>query len=88
MHISHGAEDSNLKRLLSFSVAYLKGKCGKFDIEDGSIMENVKAKELTFERARYAYNDAVEYFEDNFLHDIHSLGLDISFKDMEDIYDA
>ncbi|WP_435891025.1 hypothetical protein [Oceanobacillus oncorhynchi] len=31
------------------------------------------------ERSRYAYNDAVEYFENNFLSDITALGIDIAY---------
>lgn len=71
MHIFHEGEDDNLKKLLSFSVAFVESKIGAFDIE-----ENLKAKELVFERSRYAYNDALEYFEDNFLSEILSLSLE------------
>lgn len=78
MHITHSGEDDNLKRLLSFSVSALQESCGVFDIEDSQL-----AKELVFERTRYAYNDAVEYFEDNFLSQINGLGLSIAFKEGE-----
>ena len=71
MHIFHKGEDDNLKQLLSFSVAFVESKIGEFDIE-----EHLKAKELVFERTRYAYNDAVEYFEDNFLSEIVALSLE------------
>lgn len=78
LHISHSSEDDNLKRLLSFSIVDLQGKCGHFDIEkDG------RAKELVFERTRYAYNDALEYFNDNFLSQINSLGLFIALKESD-----
>lgn len=76
VHIFHEGEDDNLKNLLSFSVAFVESKIGAFDIE-----ENLKAKELVFERSRYAYNDAVEYFEDNFLSEILSLSLEASGDD-------
>ncbi|WP_343840294.1 phage gp6-like head-tail connector protein [Salinibacillus aidingensis] len=76
MHITHSGEDSNLKRLLSFSVSALKSQCGEFDIYGNTETDN-RAKELVFERARYAYNDAVEYFENNFLSEITSLGIDL-----------
>lgn len=72
MHITHSAEDSNLNRLLSFSVASIKSKCGEFNIQ-----ENEQAKELVFERTRYAYNDALEYFDDNFLSEINTLAFDL-----------
>lgn len=75
MHISHN-EDDNLKRLLSSSFAYIKSKCGKFDLS-GEEDTDLIAKELVFERARYAYNDALEYFDINFLSDINSLSLEL-----------
>lgn len=75
MHITHSAEDDNLRRLLSFSVLALQDLCGDFDIK-----ENERAKELVFERTRYAYNDALEYFEDNFLSEINNLGLSLAFE--------
>lgn len=77
MHIFHGGEDDNLKELLSFSIAFVEEKCGKFEIE-GTKNTDKRAKELVLERARYAYNDAVEYFEDNFLSEIISLSLDLA----------
>lgn len=76
MHITHGAEDDNLKRLLSFSIADLQDKCGFFDVE-----ENERAKELVFERTRYSYNDALEFFNDNFLSQINSLGLSLAMQE-------
>lgn len=82
MHISHDSEDSNLKQLLSFSISYLKSKCGKFDLA-GDKDTDKRAKELVFERTRYAYNDAIEFFEDNFLSEINSLALDL-LEDEED----
>jgi len=79
MHITHSAEDDNLKRLLSFSVASLHSSCGEFDMET-----NETAKELVFERARYSYNDAIEYFEDNFLSEINSLSFDLLPDEVEE----
>lgn len=72
MHITHDSEDSNLKRLLSFSVKSLQRKCGDFDLS-----KHEGAKELVFERTRYAYNDAIEFFEDNFLSEINGLAFDL-----------
>ncbi|MFJ7932310.1 phage gp6-like head-tail connector protein [Peribacillus sp. NPDC096448] len=76
MHISHTSEDDNLKRLLSFSISAIKSSCGEFDI-NGEKDTDQRAKELIFERTRYAYNDALEYFDDNFLSQITSLGLSL-----------
>lgn len=84
MHITHGSEDNNLKRLLSFSIAAIKDSCGDFDIY-GEMELDQRAKELVFERARYAYNDALEFFDDNFLSQINSLGLSIAFKEGEPV---
>lgn len=79
MHITHNGEDSNLEELLSFSIADIETKCGEFDIE-GSKRTDIRAKELVIERTRYAYNDAIEYFDKNFLSQINSLGFDIAMK--------
>ncbi|WP_420869171.1 phage gp6-like head-tail connector protein [Cytobacillus horneckiae] len=73
MHISHSSEDDNLKRLLSFSFEDIKAKCGVFEIE-----ENKRGKELVFERTRYVYNDALEYFDNNFLSQLTSLGIELA----------
>lgn len=78
MHITHSSEDDNLKRLLSFSIVDLQEKCGPFEIE-----KDLRAKELVFERTRYTYNDALEYFNDNFLSQINSLGLSIALKESD-----
>ncbi|MDN4525326.1 hypothetical protein [Fictibacillus fluitans] len=75
MHITHD-EDDNLKRLLSFSIAAIRRMCGPFDIE-----KNESAKELVFERTRYLYGDALEYFNENFLSDINSLALSIATQE-------
>ncbi|MFP7483378.1 phage gp6-like head-tail connector protein [Priestia filamentosa] len=76
MHITHSGEDSNLERLLSFSIVAIKNSCGEFDIEDSKDTD-LRAQELVLERTRYAYNDALEYFGDNFLSEITSLSLSL-----------
>ncbi len=78
MHISHNGEDDDIEASLSFSIAYVKSKCGEFDIT-GETDLDIRAKELVLERTRYSYNDAVEYFEDNFQSDVLGLSLDIVF---------
>ena len=77
MHITHDIEDENLKRLLSFSIVDLTAKCGSFDP-----IENEKAKELVFERTRYSYNDALEFFDANFLSLITSLGISLALEEI------
>jgi hypothetical protein len=71
VHISHKSEDSHLKRLLSYSFADISGKCGQFPLDTYN-----QGKELVLERSRYAYNDALEYFNENFLNQINSFALD------------
>ena len=63
-------EDSNLKRILSASNQELTRICGDYDINTDEVF-----KELVFERSRYVYNDALEYFNMNFLNQINSLGI-------------
>ena len=69
MHLE-GDEDANLGRILSASEKELKRICGDYNIETDEDF-----KELVFERARYAYNDALEYFSKNFRTEINSLGM-------------
>ncbi len=71
-------EDANLYRILKASHQRLYGLCGKRDIETDEAF-----KELVFERARYAYNDALEYFDDNFLSDLITLGLEKVLGEIE-----
>ncbi|WP_226619868.1 hypothetical protein [Cytobacillus firmus] len=63
-------EDENLKRILSASNQALIRSCGNYDINTDETF-----KELVFERSRYVYNDALEYFNTNFLSEINSLGV-------------
>lgn len=62
-------EDENLIRILKASYDDLRDKCGDYDFSDS------RFKELVFERSRYVYNDALEYFDDNFLSQINSLAI-------------
>ncbi|MFP7480199.1 phage gp6-like head-tail connector protein [Terribacillus saccharophilus] len=70
LHISHKSEDSHLERLLSYSYADISDKCGSFPLDTAN-----QGKELVLERSRYAYNDALEYFDHNFLAQINSFAL-------------
>lgn len=80
MKITHSSEDSDLEELLSFSIAYVEDNCGAFDLE-GESNADKRAKELVLERSRYAYNEALEYFESNFLSEIFSLGVEMAGVD-------
>lgn len=68
MHLDDD-EDGNLKNILEASYEDLRDKCGNYDMTDK------RFKELVFERARYVYNDALEYFDTNFLSQINSLAI-------------
>jgi hypothetical protein len=72
MKISHSIEDDTLKDILSSSAEDIKAHCGPFTIET-----NVRARELVFERSRYVYNDALEFFNDNFASQMTSLALEL-----------
>lgn len=70
MHLDD-VEDENLTRILKASHADLIRICGEHDLSTDE-----RFKELVFERSRYAYNDALEYFHTNFLTQINNLSLD------------
>lgn len=70
MRLDGNHEDSNLTRILSASSVELKRVCGAYDINIDEAF-----KELVFERSRYVYNDALEYFNENFLTQINSLSI-------------
>ncbi|MGN7392821.1 phage gp6-like head-tail connector protein [Peribacillus frigoritolerans] len=72
MKISHSIEDDALKEILSSSAEDIKAKCGSFTME-----KNERARELVFERSRYVYNDALEFFNDNFTSQMTSLALEL-----------
>ncbi|KAB2441378.1 hypothetical protein [Bacillus luti] len=63
-------EDDNLRRILFASNKALIKDCGAYDIN-----EDETFKELVFERSRYVYNDALEYFSENFLTEINNFGI-------------
>lgn len=68
-------EDTNLTRILKVSIEDLIDKCGQYDVHTSE-----RFKELVFERSRYAYNDAIEYFNDNFLSQITTLALSMALS--------
>lgn len=70
-------EDDNLNRILSASNKALIRACGGYDIATDETF-----KELVFERSRYVYNDALEYFQTNFLSEINSLGISKALEEI------
>jgi len=81
MHLDDG-EDANLTRILKASHDDLISICGVHDMSDE------RFKELVFERSRYAYNDALEYFHTNFLTQINNLNLSNALRSIEGDPDA
>lgn len=77
MHLGD-EEDDNLKRILSTSNKALLRACGNYDLN-----KDEEFKELVFERSRYVYNDALEYFDKNFLSQINSLGIDKALEEIK-----
>ncbi|MCU5039304.1 hypothetical protein P5815_21830 [Bacillus cereus] len=77
MHLGDD-EDDNLKRILSTSNKALLRVCGGYDLNNDE-----EFKELVFERSRYVYNDALEYFDKNFLSQINSLSIDKALEEIK-----
>ncbi|MCQ6286132.1 MULTISPECIES: hypothetical protein [Bacillus cereus group] len=77
MHLGD-EEDDNLKRILFTSNKALLRVCGNYDLN-----KDEEFKELVFERSRYVYNDALEYFDKNFLSQINSLGIDKALEEIK-----
>lgn len=71
-------EDENLLDILNSSLAALKSMCGEYDVNN-----DIDFRALVFERARYVYNDAVEYFSDNFSSEITRLGITKALEEIE-----
>lgn len=70
MRIFHSGEDTNLSRMLESSEATIHSLVGSKDTSDPRV------RELVLERARYAYNDQVEFFYGNFQGDLMALSLE------------
>lgn len=69
MKIYHKSEDQELSRSLTASQARIRQITGSEDLKDPLIAE------LIMERSRYAYNDQLEFFEQNFLSDLLAASL-------------
>ncbi|VDG18308.1 hypothetical protein [Lactobacillus plantarum] [Lactiplantibacillus mudanjiangensis] len=71
MKIYHSAEDKNLSRILDASQKRITSITGIESTAGDDVYD-----ELVLERARYAYNDQVEFFDANFLDDLLSASLE------------
>lgn len=79
MRIFHDGEDANLSLMLESSVDAVERLVG-----DGNFY-HPQVRELVLERARYVYNDQVEFFYENFKADILGMSLDgIEVEDTDD----
>lgn len=70
MRIFHSGEDNNLSRILESSEANILNLVGSH------YPTEPRVRELILERARYVYNDQVEFFYENFQGDLMALSLE------------
>ena len=70
MRIFHSGEDKNLSRMLESSEANILSLVGS------QRPTEPRVRELILERARYVYNDQVEFFYENFQGDLMALSLE------------
>ncbi len=70
MRIFHTGEDNNLSLMLESSESAILSLVGSND------SANSRVRELILERARYVYNDQVEFFYQNFQGDLMALSLE------------
>ncbi|HDN3443943.1 TPA: phage head-tail connector protein [Staphylococcus aureus] len=69
--IDHNSEDEYLKQLLKMSYERIKNQCGVFDLE------NLTGQELILMRTRYAYQDLLEHFNDNYRSELIDFSLSL-----------
>ncbi|AKG74367.1 hypothetical protein [Salinicoccus halodurans] len=67
----HSYEDKHIKSLLEKSYADIQYRCQAFDMDKSD-----RGAELVYERTRYAYNDSLEFFDENFLSNVTSFALE------------
>lgn len=74
--IDYSSGDEHLGRLLERSYQAIQRQCGPFDIN-----VDETGKELVFCRTRYAYQDLLEYFNENYREDIINFGISLMVLD-------
>ncbi|MGY3766941.1 phage gp6-like head-tail connector protein [Vagococcus vulneris] len=79
MKIFHDSENAEIERSLLASRASIKRMIGSDDITIPEI------KELVIERSRYAYNDSLEFFEENFQSNIIGVMLEVAIENEDDV---
>lgn len=60
--IYHSREDDIIENILKSSYEFISSKCGDFSMDDTHM-----GAELVYNRARYEYNETLEYFDENFM---------------------
>ena len=70
MRIFHNGEDANLSKMLESSESAILSLVGSKDSADPRVIE------MILERARYVYNDQVEFFYGNFQGNLMALSLE------------
>lgn len=76
--ISHSSEDDAIRKALGKSYLAICSKCGEFDLS-----AKERGAELVFERTRYVLNDALEYFDRNFSHEMLDFSLELEVERIE-----
>ncbi|ADI97619.1 TPA: phage head-tail connector protein [Staphylococcus aureus] len=69
--IDYNSEDEFLKELLKMSYTRLKNQCGTFELD------NLAGQELILNRTRYAYQDLLEHFNENYRADLIDFSLSL-----------
>ncbi|UFA56484.1 phage head-tail adapter protein [Staphylococcus aureus] len=69
--IDYNSEDEFLKELLKMSYTRLKNQCGMFELD------NLTGQELILNRTRYAYQDLLEHFNENYRTDLIDFSLSL-----------
>lgn len=75
MSISHSSQDDYLKDVLETSYEDISNQIGEFTLESFK-----PGKELVFDRARYVYNDQIEFFYTNFQHRFYDLSMELILR--------
>lgn len=80
LKITWDDEDAAIQNIIDQSKAYLSELVGaELDFDSEGL-----ARALLFDRCRYAYNNASEYWEENYQHEILRLQLMISVSMLEE----
>lgn len=71
LKLFHSYENDHIQKLLEQSYADISYRCGSFNMKS-----DIRGAELVFERTRYAYNDSLEFFNENYLTNITSFAIE------------